>query len=602
MAAAAGAAYVTGSMIECSNRRWAGWGRLSGPAGLAALVACGPARTPRPEAPPAEVQAPQVIGRHTPDTAALAREIPDQMRIGGVPGLSVAVVERGRVVWTGAFGTVNDTAGTPLDRETVFEAASMSKPVFAYLVLRLAERGDFDLDRPLLEMVEYPRLASDPRARRITGRMALSHASGLPNWGGDTLRTSFEPGTDYGYSGEGFTLLQKALERSTGRPLDELARREVFRPLGMTRSSFVWQERFAGSAAWAKSWLWRTAPVNRYSDANAAYTLVTTAGDYARFVAAVLTGRGLRDSTWRAFLGPVRETSPGIHIGLGIRLEDGPAGRRFYHSGSNGRRFTCYMAGDLATGVGLVFLTSAHDGTALVRPIASRVFGSDPAARHWDWYDRHDDPRRLALQSVRRAAAEQGADAARERLRALRSSPATRPTLDETLELGAFLAGRGLAPLSIEVLRSAVAESPDSASAHLELGRALESGGEIEAAIASYRRAAELGTDAEEARAHVRWAEERLAGRARRTAVSDQEMAGYAGDYRERTVTVRAGRLHFSGGAAAESPLVPLGDGLFELENDAAVRVRFVGGGSGPAEELIAIYRDGTVDRWLRER
>ena len=356
-------------------------------AAVIAMVTCG-----------GTAQAQETLTFPSPDTARLAREVPDLLQVSGVPGLSMAVVRAGQVVWSGAFGTVNDSAKRPLDAGTVFEAASLSKPVFAYLVLRLADRRELDLDRPLLDMLEYPRLAQDPRARSITARTVLSHATGLPNWGGDTLRLRFAPGTDYGYSGEGFLFLQKALERVTGRPLDALAEREVFRPLGMTRSSFVWQKRFAGDAAWATDWLWRVAPVNRYADGNAAASLVTTAEDYARFVAAVLTGRGLSPGMWKAFLAPVRETDPGIQIGLGIRLEDGPSGRRFFHSGSNGRRFTCYMAGDLETGVGMVFFTNTYGGTSLVRPLASRVFGDAHPSRHWDWFDRHDDPRRLARQ------------------------------------------------------------------------------------------------------------------------------------------------------------------------------------------------------------
>ena len=141
-------------------------------------------------------------------------------------------------------------------------------------------------------MLEYPRLAHDARYRRITARMVLSHGTGLPNWGGETLAVGFEPGTAYGYSGEGFLYLQKVVERVTGRSLDELARQEVFEPLGMTRSGYVWHDRFAGHAAYARDWLWNVATVNHYTDgeANAAASLLTTAPDYARFVAAVMTG------------------------------------------------------------------------------------------------------------------------------------------------------------------------------------------------------------------------------------------------------------------------------------------------------------------------
>ena len=566
-----------------------------------ALAACGPPAAVRP---PSAAPVPAAVSPtvRQPDTAALARDIPRLIRVADVPGLSMAVVQNGRVSWTGAFGTVNDSANTPLDTGTIFEAASLSKPVFAYIVLRLADRGEFDLDRPLFKTLEYPRLAHDERYQRITARMVLSHGTGLPNWGGEKLTLRFEPGSEYGYSGEGFVFLQKALERHTGRPLDELARREVFRPLGMKRSSFVWQKRFAGNAAYARNWLWNVAPVNRYTEANAAYSLLTTAPDYARFVAAVLTGRGLSPAMWKAFLTPVRESSPGLHVGLGIRVEDGPAGRTFYHSGNNGRRFTSYMTGDLGRGLGLVYFTNTSDGTALVEPLTSRVLGDEHPARNRATFDRYDDPRRLALKSVQRAAAESGAEAARERLHVIRASPATRPALDGTLELGAFLAGRGLAPLSIEVLESVVADAPDSAEAHLALGRALESGGDLQSAIESYRRALALEADTSDAQRQIQWTEERLAAGARNVAVPRQTLESYAGQYQDWGITLRDGRLYYKGGANPESPLTPMAQDLFEVAADPTIRIRFVGDGVRPAARLVGVYSDGSADELVRSR
>ena len=124
-------------------------------------------------------QAQETLTFPSPDTAWLARAArppAGERRSGAL----MAVVRAGQVVWSGAFGTVNDSAKRPLDAGTVLRF--LSKPVFAYLVLRLADRRELDLDRPLLDMLEYPRLAQDPRARSITARTVLSHATGLPNW------------------------------------------------------------------------------------------------------------------------------------------------------------------------------------------------------------------------------------------------------------------------------------------------------------------------------------------------------------------------------------------------------------------------------------
>ena len=570
-------------------------------AALLALGACGPpVGGQRPLAVPGAGAGAPFARR--PDTVALARAIPDLMRVSDVPGLSVAVVQNGRVVWAGAFGTVNDNARTRVDAGTIFEAASLSKPVFAYIVLRLVDRGEFDLDRPLLEMLAYPRLASDERSKRITGRMVLSHGTGLPNWGGEKLTLQFEPGTAYGYSGEGFVFLQKVIEHVTGRSLEELARREVFQPLGMTRSSFVWQDRFAGDAAYAKDWLWNVAPVHRYAEANAAASLLTTGTDYARFVAAVLTGRGLSPGRWREFLTPVRQSSPGLSVGLGIRVEDGPSGRTFYHSGNNGRRFTSYMTGDIAKRLGLVYFASAYNGTSLVAALAAPTLGDDHPARHRADYDRYDDPRLLALRSVQRAAVDSGADAARARLGAIGASTETRLSYDDRLQLGAFFAGRGLAPLSVEVLEKAVADSPDSASAHLALGRALESAGEIQSALESYRRAHVLEGDSGDAGPQIQWAQDRLAARAHPLALPQRTLESYAGRYQERTITLSDGRLHYRRDGSPESLLIPMAEDLFELETDPTLRVRFVGAGAGPARKLIEVSNDGSIDESARVR
>jgi CubicO group peptidase (beta-lactamase class C family) len=554
---------------------------------LAALPAC------RMATPASSAASAATAASHHPDTAAIIRDLPRMLAVSDVPGLAIAVVDGGRVVWARGFGTRNDSAQSPVGTATIFEAASLSKPVMAYLALRLADRGALDLDRPLADLVDYPRI-TDPRARRITARTVLSHGTGLPNWGGERLTLAFEPGSDYGYSGEGFLYLQRALERMTGESLDALARREVFQPLGMTRSGYVWRPGFEGDVAWAKDWVWRVAPANRYADANAAASLLTTAPDYARFVAAVLVGRGLRPETWKAYLAPVHETAPGIAMALGVRVERGAAGPIFYHSGNNGRRFTCYMSGDVARGVGMVYFTNTYNGTSLMAALASRVYGEAP--RHRDDFDRYDDPRLVAIRSVKRAAVERGADAARARLAAISADSATRPSFANVLELGGFFAGRRLIPLALELLQRAAADSARSGEAQLALGRALEAAGRLEPALASYRRALTLGADSGEAEGLIHWAEERVAARARPVRVGQETMARYPGRYLERRVTLRRGRLFYSSGAYPESPLAPMTERLFEVEADPTARVRFEGDGSGPAPAITVLYSDGTID------
>jgi tetratricopeptide (TPR) repeat protein len=253
-------------------------------------------------------------------------------------------------------------------------------------------------------------------------------------------------------------------------------------------------------------------------------------------------------------------------------------------------------------GTGFVYFTNAGNGTSLVTALAAPILGNDPPSRHRAGFDRYDDPHLLALQSVQRAAVEGGADAARERLRAISANPSTRPSADEILQFGAFFAGRGLAPLSIEVLERAVAEAPNSARAHLALGRALEAAGNLEAAIASYRRALAMDSTSGDPQRQIQWAEERLAARAQSVVVPAPVLERYAGRYQDQVVALRDGRLYYKGGFKPESPLAPMADDLFEVEADPTARVQFVTDGAGPAAKLLAIYSDGTMDEAARSR
>ena len=181
--------------------------------------------------------APFVQAQHDQTLKALEDAMPRLLEEGNVPGLSIAVIRDGALIWNKAFGVKSLETNAPVDNETIFEAASLSKPVFAYAVLRMVERNEFNLDVPLAAHLKYERLAHDERYRQITARMVMSHSTGMPNWGGDRLNLNFDPGTAFNYSGEGFVYLQKTLEHLTGLTLDELVQREVFEPLGMTRTT-----------------------------------------------------------------------------------------------------------------------------------------------------------------------------------------------------------------------------------------------------------------------------------------------------------------------------------------------------------------------------
>ncbi len=336
----------------------------------------------------------------------LETEVPRLRIAGDIPGISVAVIRDGQVYWTGTSGRPDPSDPAQVKSETVFQAASLSKPVFSYIVLRLADRGVIDLDKPLATYLPYPRLEHDERYRRITARMVLSHTTGLPNWasGEDHIPFKFSPGESWGYSGEAFVYLQKTVEKLTGTPLADLARREVFEPLGMSRSSFVWNPEFESGAAMGVDAAGKVQRTNRRQEANAAASLLTTARDYARFLVAVLAGRGLEPATRKAWLEPqvqVRSKSedsaspkqPGVFWGLGWGLEQAEGTDTFWHWGHQDA-WRAYVVVRRDGKAGLVYFANSAKGLSIAKALSDLVVGGPRPSLDWLDYERYDDPKR----------------------------------------------------------------------------------------------------------------------------------------------------------------------------------------------------------------
>jgi CubicO group peptidase (beta-lactamase class C family)/outer membrane lipoprotein-sorting protein len=331
----------------------------------------------------------------------LDQTIPRLMKDAHVPGLSVAVIEGSRVVYSNAFGLRSNDGSAPVDDQTVFAAASLSKPLFAFGVMQLVEEGRFDLDRPLVEYIDYEDLRHDPRYRRITARMVLSHTSGLPNWRNGRLEFQGDPGDRFRYSGEGFVFLQKAIERITGQTLEDFLQQRVLKPLSMNRSSYVWQKPFEDNYAIPHDDLGVTQGKYKPKEPNAAYSLQTTAADYAKFVIAMLNGIGLRKSsidqmtTTQAKV-PVRNDNPdllsnAVSWGLGWGLQDSDYGKAFWHWGDNGT-FRCFIAGFPERKAGILFFTNSNNGLSFVEELVRQTFNSNCPACAWIDYARYDQP------------------------------------------------------------------------------------------------------------------------------------------------------------------------------------------------------------------
>ena len=180
--------------------------------------------------------------RSTPELDAFFNSLVDTLEI---PGISVAIINQSEIVYHSHFGVNSLENNDALNEQTIFEAASLSKPVFAYFAMKQVEKGLLDLDKPLYEYLPYPDIEYDERYQLITARMILSHSAGFPNWRQDSLTIEFLPGSNYMYSGEGYAYLARVLAEVNQVPFDQLDsifQVEVSNPIKARRMYYQWND------------------------------------------------------------------------------------------------------------------------------------------------------------------------------------------------------------------------------------------------------------------------------------------------------------------------------------------------------------------------
>ena len=440
-----------------------------------------------------------------PAKAAIAKlqtDIPPLLQQADVPGLSIALIRNGKLVWSGAFGVSNADTKKPVDANTVFEAASLSKPVFAYAVMKLVDEGKLALDSPLNGYLgnNYD-VVNDDRINLITARRVLSHTSGFPNWRDNdrtkTLLIHFKPGEKFSYSGEGMVYLSKVVEKITGLRFEEFMQQYALRPLGMTASSYIWRSRYDSLKAYRHDLLGRLSGRNQPPDGkedtahdhgNAAASLQTTALDYARFVIALMKGYGLKKATWQQMLTPqirVDSTYPPIAWGLGIGLETMPEGEYLWHWGDNGDA-KAYVTAFLPEKNAVVYFANGSNGLSITREILDDAIGGDhPALAHLN-YDRYNSPARALLKE----AISKGAAEALQHYLERRNGQ----LIDESSinQLGYVLIGMKRIDDAILIFTQNTVDHPQSWNVWDSLAEAYMDKGDKEKAIADYERSLRL--------------------------------------------------------------------------------------------------------------
>ena len=232
-----------------------------------------------------------------PLVADLEQQIPKWLEEARVPGLSIAIIDRGRLAWCRGFGVTNATSRAPVTTDTIFTCCSMTKPVFAYFVMKLCEKGVLNLDTPLTKHASERFLQGDPRQDLITARHCLSHSTGFQNWreeDGKPLSIHFPPGSQWSYSGEGYAYLASVVARLMKQPLEDYMQAHVLSPFGMSSSAYLWNESIASRMAWPHDNAGRPLSKNKkpthesVARYGAAGDLLTTPTDYAKFLIEVI--------------------------------------------------------------------------------------------------------------------------------------------------------------------------------------------------------------------------------------------------------------------------------------------------------------------------
>lgn len=476
----------------------------------------------------------------------LENEIDALMMKARIPGLARAIIDDYEITRVEYYGLSDVEAREGLDAGQLFEAASLSKPVFATIVLRLVERGEFDLDQPLFEILENDRLAHDERSKALTARIVLSHRTGLPNWGGEKLEFSDYPGTAFGYSGEGFVYLQQVIEKLTGSTLDELAKQEIFEPLGMTNSRFSWKEEEQQRLARPHDDIGTPQQKNPAYQANAAASLHTTAADYARFVHAWMRNELLSPAMTRQALLPTvsvprlgldlskpPEVTRRIAWGLGWGLqlpenaEDG--GVVVWHWGDNGP-FKAFVAFRPETGDGVVYFANASNGLTIGKDLVKEAVGDMSATFRWLDYSSHDDPGFVTRIEAREAEQKE----------------------------------------------------------------------HYEEAIKLYGKLAQNGINEKQNERRIGWLQDLIDVREKPVSIEVKTLESYAGNYGPRKLYVQDGEFWYQREGRDPYRLVALSENLFMLEGMPGFRIEVELGEDGQPDRLVGHYIQGWKDESAR--
>ncbi|MEJ7676901.1 MAG: serine hydrolase domain-containing protein [Segetibacter sp.] len=342
----------------------------------------------------------------TISTIAIDKAVKQLMDTAEVMGLCLGTINDNKIAYVKTYGYKNKEKNELVDTATCFYAASLAKPLFAYLVMQLVDEGLIDLDKPLYtylpkplpEYEDYKDLAGDERWKLITARHCLSHTTGFPNWrwanphDNKKLEIFFTPGARYAYSGEGLQLLQMVIETITGRQLEDLAQEKIFKPFDMTRTSFLWQPAFENNYALGYDMNGDPLEKHKRTKAAAAGSMETTIADYSRFIEAVMQGKSLPKKSKQEMLSSqisiyTKRQFPSLNndtvsdnkkiqlsYGLGWGLFNSQDGKAFFKEGHDDG-WVHYTVHFPDKKISVIIMTNSSNGESIFKELVEKTTG-----------------------------------------------------------------------------------------------------------------------------------------------------------------------------------------------------------------------------------
>lgn len=306
------------------------------------------------------------------------RSMESWLKENNIPALGLGIIEGGKLQQVKVFGDYKK--GRPAPRNAYFNVASLTKPVTAMVTLRLISSGQWKLDEPLDTYWTDPDIASDPRHKKLTTRMILTHQTGFPNWRwmntDKKLNFQFDPGTKYQYSGEGFEYLRKALEKKFGKSLEQLAGELIFKPLKMSDTSYIWDQSMDESRfVTGYNEKGEAYPIEKIKMANAADDLHTTVEDYGNFMASVMKKKNLKPEVFQEMIKKQVKTKEDKYFGLGFEIYDLGNGDYALAHGGTDHGTHCIAIVLPNSGKGIVIFTNVDDGYKVYEKLVVHYLG-----------------------------------------------------------------------------------------------------------------------------------------------------------------------------------------------------------------------------------